>query len=210
MTSVSAKLTFNDPGYIGLPYWPERDLRINISKEVHPKLGPAKKEAALAAACEKHGITRERYDEISKLADRPFYTLDGTRNGEIVIPQRIIQSFLNNANQEAPKAIPRIASKGLTFIGIKLEGGYLRTGRYERDAKLFQRFVKMENSNQRIFSSAPYISDFAATGTFLVDEGIINVGDLRKLIEYGGRWFGIGSARPQGFGRFQVIEWNAA
>jgi len=205
---VQAALTFNGSGYIGLPYWPERNLEINIAKEVHPKLGPAKKEAALQAACEKHGITLEQYQRTCELANRPFYTVDGTRNGEIVIPQRVIQSFLNHASMSAPKAIPKIAEKGLTFIGVKIADGFLRTGKTEKNAKKFERFVKMAESNQRSFASDFYIDDFTARGVFQVDEEVIKVEDLRKLMEYGGRWYGIGSARPQGFGRFQVTGWD--
>ena len=206
---VQAALTFNGSGYIGLPYWPERNLEINIAKEVHPKLGPAKKEAALAAACEKHGITVKDYERIVELANRPFYTVDGTRTGEIIIPQRVIQSFLNHASMAAPKVIPKIAEKGLTFIGVKIHDGFLRTGKTEKDAKKFERFVKMAESNQRSFSSDFYIDDFTARGVFEIDEEVIKVDDLRKLMEYGGRWYGIGSARPQGYGRFQVSGWDA-
>jgi hypothetical protein len=215
ITRISAKLSFGDPGYIGLPYWPERNTLIDIGKDVHPRLGPAKKEAALLAACEKHRITRGQYDEICELAARPFYTDNAGRDGEIVIPQRVIQSFINNTSQSAPKVIPRIDSKGLTFIGVTLDGGSLRTGMHESDAKKFERFVRMardaksgRGSNQPIWCSSDYIANFIACGIFMVEEEIIKAEDLRKLMEYGGRWFGVGSARPQGFGRFQVIEWD--
>jgi hypothetical protein len=205
---VQVALTFNGSGYVGLPYWPERNTEINIAKEVHPKLGPAKKEAALLAACEKHGLTITEYNRVCELAARPFYTTDGTRLGEIVIPQRVIQSFLNHASMSAPKAIPRIQEKGLTFIGVKIVGGHLRTGKTEKDAKKFERFVKMAESNQRSFASDFYIDDFTARGVFEIDEEVIKTDDLRKLMEYGGRWYGIGSARPQGYGRFQVTGWD--
>jgi hypothetical protein len=214
ITRIRSKLKFGDPGYIGLSYWPERNTVINIGKEIHPKLGPAKKEAALLATLEGLGMTRARYHEICELAMRPFYTDNGARNGEIIIPQRVIQSFINNASQSAPKVIPRINSKGLTFIGVTLDGGFLRTGMHESDAKKFERFVrppkdsKGKGSNQPIWCSSDYIADFVAAGTFMVDEEVVKCEDLQKLMEYGGRWYGVGSARPQGFGRFQVIEWD--
>jgi len=209
---IAVSLSFADPGYIGKPYWPQRNTLINISKDVHPKLSEAKKQAALNAACEKRGITMDDYTTLVEMAARPFYTSDETRAGEIVIPQRIFQSFLNNASQEAPKAIPRIPSKGLTFIGVKVSDGnggkFFRTGMYEKDAKLFERFVKMEESNQRTFSSDSYIADFEASGVIDLDEEVIKSDELRKLVEYAGRWTGLGSARPQGFGRFTVSEWK--
>ena len=123
---------------------------------------------------------------------------------------RVIHSFINNTSQLAPKAIAKVESKGLTFIGIKVVDDYLSTGKHESDAKKFERFVKMEDSNQRKWASDFYIDNFGATGTLKVDEEVITVENLRKLFEYGGKWYGIGSGRPQGFGRFQVKEWSAA
>ena len=207
---VDAGFKFSESGFIGLPYWPERNLLINISKDVHAKLGDAKKQAARLAALEKRGISQEQYERTVKRADRPFYTVgdpdDGS--GEIIIPQRIFQSFLNNASQTAPKAIPHIESKGLTFIGVKLEDGFLHTGLTIKDSQVFARFVKMEESNQRTWSESKYIIDFIATGVLVIDEEIIKNDDLQKLIEWGGRYVGIGSARPQGYGRFTVAKWN--
>lgn len=208
MRSISIGLKFSDSGYIGKPFWPETNAIINIMKDVHPKLGDAKKQAAIQAACEKRGITMEQYAEMVERSKNPFYTING-RGSEIIIPQRVFQSFLNNTSQEAPKAIPRIAAKGLTFIGVKIDGGFLRTGKTEKDALLFSRFVKNEESNQRMWAEDPYIQDFIAEGTLLVDEDIIKVPDLQKLVEYGGRLYGIGTARPQGFGRFTVQRWES-
>jgi hypothetical protein len=207
MIRISIGLTFTDSGYIGKPFWPETSQVINISKDVHPKLGDAKKKAAVLAACEKRGITAAQYEEIVERSKNPFYTI-GARGTEIVIPERVIQSFLNNCSQEAPKAIPRIAAKGLTFIGVKIEDGFLRTGKTEKDAKRFGRFVKNQESNQRMWSEDPYIIDFTATGILRVDEEIIRCADLQKMVEHGGRMYGIGTARPQGFGRFVVTKWD--
>jgi hypothetical protein len=108
---------------------------------------------------------------------------------------------------EAPKAIPRIAAKGLTFIGIRVQGGHLATGKQAADGS-FDRFVKNQESNQRQWASSPYIRDFAATGRLQVDPEVIEPEKLKKLIEWGGKWIGIGSARPQGYGRFQVARWE--
>jgi hypothetical protein len=209
---IAIKLTFGELGYIGKPFWPERNTLINISKDVHPKLAGAKREAAIAAACEKRGLSPENYREIQERAARPFYTANEARDGEIVIPARVFQSFLNNASQEAPKVIPKIASKGLTFVGVKVSNGnggaWLRTGKKESDAKMFSRFTKLEESNQRSWQEDAYIYDFDAEGVIDLDESVIKSGDLRKLVEYGGRWYGIGSARPQGYGRFTVTRWE--
>lgn len=207
MRKINVALGFRDSGYIAKPYWPERNTLINITKDVHPKLGDAKKQQAIAAACEKRGITVEEYQRILDKAEWPFYTKNG-RAGEIVIPERIFQSFLNHASMTAPRAIPRIPQKGLTFIGVKISGGSFSTGKTEADAQKFERFVKLEESNQRTFSSDKYIIDFQAQGILELDEEVINATDLKKLVEYGGRWIGIGGARPQGYGRFVVERWE--
>jgi hypothetical protein len=210
VTKVDVGLQFSESGYIGLPYWKERNLEIDIAKDVHPKLGPEKKQAALNAALEKRGLTIKDYQRILKRASRPFYTVkdDDDGSGEIVIPQRVFQSFLNHGSQTVPKVIPRIAAKGLTFIGVKVEDGYFRTGKTIKDAQTFGRFVKMEESNQRSWSESQYIIDFTATGRLIVDESIIKADELQKLVEYAGRYIGIGSARPQGYGRFTVSRWD--
>ena len=213
MVKVNVTLAFDQElGYVGKPFWPEITTLIDISHDVHPKLGDAKKAAAVLAACEKRGITPDQYAEIVARSKRPFYTADESLDGEIVIPTRVFQSFLNNASQECPKAVPKIRAKGLTFVGIKISDGktgrFLRTGKTVKDALPFSRLVKLEESNQRSQQTDLYIADFDAAGVFTVDEEVIKVDDLRKLIEYGGRWYGIGSCRPQGYGRFTVKVWD--
>jgi hypothetical protein len=208
MKRINIALSFTDSGYIGRPFWPEVNTLIDISKDVHPKLGEAKKAAALLAACEKRNISTDQYKKMVEKSLHPFYTIGDVRSAEIIIPQRVIQSLLNHGSMEAPRAIPRIAEKGLTFIGVRVEGGYLRTGKHERDAKKFERFVKNQESNQRRFESELYIDQFEATGILTVDEDVIKVEDLRKLMEYSGKLYGIGSSRPQGYGRFAVTRWE--
>jgi hypothetical protein len=205
MKTIGISLHFTDPGYIGMPYWPAKNTVINIAKEVHPKLGDSKKAAAVRASCEKHGISEADYRQMLIDAERPFYTRNG-EGSEIVIPERIFQSFLNHSSMEAPKAVPRISAKGLTFIGVRVRGGYLATGKKAPDGT-FDRFVKNQESNQRQWASSPYIHDFAAIGVLQVDPEVIEPEKLKKLIEWGGKWIGIGSARPQGYGRFQVMRW---
>jgi hypothetical protein len=209
---IEAALRFDK--YIGLPYWPERNFVIDIAKSVHPKLADAKKLQARTAALEKVGKTMTDYEVALVRAARPFYTINDDNpdlgDGEIVIPARNFLSFVNHASMEAPKAIPRIGAKGLTFIGVRFFGPVdgFRTGLTMTDAKMFSRFVKMAESNQRVFSETPYVANFVAHATLTLDEEVIRAGDFRKLIEWGGKWIGIGGARPQGFGRFTVADWT--
>ena len=205
MVNVEVSLTFDK--YIAKPYWPEISSLINIGKDVHPKLGDAKKAQAIVASCEKRGVTPEEYAQMLVKSKQPFYTIDGARDSEIVIPSRIWHAFINNTSQSAPKAIAKVESKGLTFIGIHVADGFLRTGKTEADAQKFERFVKMEESNERKWSVDYYIENFTATGVLQVDVDNITPATLRKLFEFGGKYYGIGSARPQGYGRFTVAAW---
>jgi hypothetical protein len=212
MSKVKVAFSFNGDGktgYIGQPFWPELNTLINIMKDVHPKLGDAKKQQAIQASCEKQGVSPEEFLRIqAKVETQHFYTKGDSPLSEIIIPERQIQSFLNHASMKAPKAIPTIKEKGLTFIGVRVVDGYLTTGKTEAGASKFERFVVLEGSNQRTFSSSPFIHNFSAEGVLSVDEQIIRLADLCKLCEWGGQWLGIGGARPQGFGRFQVTLWE--
>ena len=212
MKRIEVALHFTS--YIGLPFWPERNFLINISKEVHPKLQGEKRQRAINASLEKAGKTTEDYERAQIRAARPFYTINDKNpdlgDGEILIPTRHFLSFLNHTSQTAPRAVPRISDKGLTFIAIKFNGvPGLKTGKTIRDAEVFGRFVKLAESNQRTWSESQYISEFNAEGTFHLDEEIIKANDLQKLIEYGGKYVGIGSARPQGYGRFTVTRFSS-
>src|ERR1035437_6615191 len=158
---INLALQFNERGYVGKPFWPEISTLISISHDVHPKLGDAKKAAAVLAACEKRNITPAGYADIRERSTRPFYTANDQRDGEIVIPARVFQSFLNNTCQSAPKALEAYKSKGLTFVGVKPGDGnggrFLRTGMTVKDALIFSRLVKLETSNQRSRQDDAYI-----------------------------------------------------
>ena len=70
--------------------------------------------------------------------------------------------------------------------------------------------MKLEESNQRSWQTNPYIVDFQATGEMFCDTTMLKTDDLRRMIDWGGKVVGIGAARSQGYGRFEVIEWNAS
>jgi hypothetical protein len=208
MKKIIVKLQFQKRGYIGNPFWTERNMLINIGKDVHPKLQGDKREKAILAACDKRGVSPEQYQDLQAKAARPFYTINGARDGEIVIPDRVFHSFVNHASMVAPKAVPKISEKGLTFIAINIGGGHLRTGKTEKDSQVFSRPVKLEESNQRSLQEHLHIPEFIAEGVLELDESVVKSDDLQKLVEWGGKWVGVGSCRPQGFGRFTVITWD--
>jgi hypothetical protein len=184
--TVDVSLQFDK--YIAQPYWPERNLLINVARQLHPKWNESKREQGIAAALEKLGKTRQEYNRALIRAVRAFYTIKDQNpdlgDGEIIIPARQFLSFLNHASMKCPKHIPKIAEKGLTFRGIRSIGveGFT-TGKTKADAEVFSRFVKLEESNQRTLSGSPYIADFKARGTIQVREDVIFPDKLRTLVE---------------------------
>jgi hypothetical protein len=108
-----------------------------------------------------------------------------------------------------PKAMHgNMQNRGDVHAAVRIADCKLLTGKTLKDSKLFIRPVKLEGSNQRTESRSPYIQDFTASGTLLVDEFYISCDELKRLLETGGRAAGIGSARIMGFGRFTVSQWE--
>lgn len=208
--AVEIAISFGEMGYAGLPYWPELATLIDIGKEIHPKLKGAKKQQALEAELNKRGLTQADYDRLTIRSQRKFYTENDSDDGsgEIVIPRHVLAGMMVQTVKRAPKnAVPQI-NIGLIHVAFQLQDAKLRTGKTKADAKLFQRFVKNEGSNQRRWDETPYIANFTATGVALIEESLVNAEDFFRVFEFGGRYVGVGSSRDQGFGRFLVSAWD--
>lgn len=209
MSKVTITLDFTgSQGYIAQPFWPALNELIDIHKVsgYNRAKSETNRQKALNAELEKRNLTVADYEKIKVSSQQAFHLAPNT--GEIIIPPRNFYSFINNACQEAPKGVPRIGQKGLTFVALHIDPPGIHTGKQKPDG-WFERFVKMEESNQRSWSRSPYIKDFEAKFTMLVDETIISVKDLKALVSWAGKYIGIGAARPQGYGRFTVTEWDA-
>jgi hypothetical protein len=210
-TAVRIALTFGELGYAGLPYWPELATLIDISKEVHPKLKGAKRQQAIEAELIKRGLTQADYDRLVLRSQRKFYTADNSDDygaGEIIIPRHVLAAMMVQTVKRAPKnAVPQV-STGLIHVAFQLDKGWITSGKTKADAKLYQRFVKNEESNQRRWDETPYVPNFTATGTALIEESLVSADDLFRIVEFGGRYVGIGSCRDQGYGRFIVSAWD--
>jgi hypothetical protein len=190
--------------------WPELATLIDIGKEIHPKLKGAKRDQALEAALTKKGLTKADYDRIVLRSQRKFYVDNDsdTGDGEIVIPRHVLAGMLVQTVKRAPKnAVPQV-NTGLVHVAFQLTEGWLRAGKNKADAKLYQRFVKNEESNQRRWDETPYLPNFTASGTLLIEESLVSADDLFRIFEFGGRYIGVGSCREQGYGRFLVSAWD--
>lgn len=207
-TRLKVVLDFKDGlGYIAQPFWPALNELIDIHKVsgYNRAKSEANRQKALNAELEKRGLTVADYEKIKANSQQAFHLAPNTN--EIIIPPRNFFSFLNNASMEAPKGVPKIGQKGLTFVALQIDPPGIQTGKFKADG-WFERFVKMEESNQRSWSRSPYIKDFEAKFAMLVDETIISVKDLKALVAWAGKYIGIGAARPQGYGRFTVGQWE--
>ena len=201
---IAIALSFNRKGYIANPFWPEQKKLIEIQKcsGFNRLRNEAKRKQTLLAYLEKEGMTMTEYEALQVAATRAFYTV----KNEIVIPPRNFQSFLANVARVA-KSAQRAIEHNQVAVVVELQEPGLRTGKTKPDG-VFSRFVKSEESNERMLAEDSYIKDFTARGALEVREEMVNPKDLKSMIEWGGKYVGIGSARPQGYGRFALVEFT--
>jgi len=200
---IKVALHFNGRGYIADPFWPEMSQLIQIEKKsgFNRLKNEDKRRKSLMAYLEKIGMTEADYAALKAQVARRFHT-DG--NGRIVIPEDKFLAFLRSTVHEAPSSV-RAIDKDQINNSIMLVGGFLWTEKTEANG-IFSRFVKGQDSNERRRQEDAYISDFTARGEMEVDESSVNPEALRKMLEWGGKYKGIGAARPMGYGRFAVVE----
>jgi hypothetical protein len=191
-----------DKGYIGHPYWPEREQVISIRKSsgVDRARSEAKRTATLNAWLTAHDMTREAYEQLVARANRPFYT---AADGEIVIPAHQLHGCMGATAAVAPAAVRLAKPEQIrTFI----EWQDLETGKHKADGQ-YSRFVRNPLTNQRRLEVNDYIEDFLATGTlWLTAED--REKRAREFIAFGGREIGLGAARKMGWGRFVLEDWQ--
>jgi hypothetical protein len=206
MTIQTANIsTYFEKGYIAEPYWPEMARLIDIQKQ--SGMNRAKSSANRRKALEEHlqglGMSFADYEALEKKAREPFYR---TADGEIVMPQHQVESFLANTCHEArhqtrPCEADQVRSR---FICSPWS-----TGKFQEDG-VYERFVVVTGgmggklSNQRSLRSSKYISDFTATGSIKFDPDFVDPPTLRRALEWGGQFVGIGASRKMGWGRFAL------
>ena len=203
--NIRVSFLFDGRGFIGNPYNKCTQQKLEVERQVHPKLKGQKREQALEKACSSVGLSGDDYVRVLEENDRGFVL---GSDGDIIIPERNLRAFINNISQEAPSNIPKIKNKGLAFAALQFPEGGLYTGIALSEAKTWERPVRNENSSVPFWVTSKYISGFTASGTIVVDESIIKEKDLRELIEFGGKYIFLGSCRKQGWGSFKVSKWE--
>jgi hypothetical protein len=207
MITYNLEMQFGQKGYIGDPYWPEREKFINIQKQ--SGMNRARSTANRRKALEEHlgaiGMSLADYEALEKLAKRPFYT----ESGEIIIPELHVMSFLVATCDEARAATRPCEPNQVRSRFIVTPW---TTGKTESDG-VFSRFVtpggggggnKQKLSNQRGLRENDYISNFTAKGLITFDPDFVDAKTLQRGIEWGGTFVGIGACRKMGYGRFQL------
>jgi hypothetical protein len=192
-------------GYIGHPYWPEMARLVDIQKQ--SGMNRAKSSANRRKALEEHlrsiGMTLVQYEALEKKAAEPFYR---DSDGLIIIPELHVVSFLVATCDQA-----RAASRPCEphQVRSRFVCSPWTTGKEQPDGN-FERFVTVTSgtgqklSNQRGFRSNPYIAAFEAHGTISFDAKFVNPDTLKRALEFGGMFVGVGASRPMGWGRFEL------
>lgn len=198
------KVSVHIASYIADPYWPEREKLITIAKE--SGLSRARTEQTRRKALDTYlaanGMDRDRYEELQRLAARPFYLHDG----HIIIPRLHVMSMIAAACDEigardrpCPPALARTLIRPSPWT----------TGKTAPDG-IWERFAVVTSgtgaklTNQRALRRDEYITDADATGTIEIDPATIRPAVLWKALAYAGTHVGIGAARKMGYGRFTL------
>jgi len=207
---TTVKVTLAMHSYIAHPFWPSRNLCIEIEKKsgVNRQKSEDKRVAALKAECGKHGITYERYLELRVEAAEQWY-----RNaaGKIIIPRHQFAGALVQTIAGAPKVLRGPFDKD-NFRAFCQLGDFV-TDREKADGT-FSRFVKLEGSNQRSFQENDYIGQYLDKGEPFTAEGYVTFPEARMeepikaLFAKSVESTGVGAARKMGFGRGVVVKWE--
>jgi hypothetical protein len=202
---IELNLQFGERGYIAHPFWHEQKQLISIQKvSGYNRVRSEQKRAqVLLAELEHRGLTLDQYNDLQLKAKRPFVT---DERGTIVIPADRFCSFLSNIACVAPRAVVAVP-KEQAFVVVDVKSPGLTTGKQEATG-IYSRFVKNEESNERMLAEDPFIGNFTAAGVLVVAEEMVNPEKLKEMIEYGGKYVGIGSARAKGYGRFKISKWK--
>ena len=205
MPFVEHKVRVHLETYIGHPYWPEREKLINIQKE--SGLSRARTAQTRRKALDDYlasiDMTRAQYDDLERLASRPFYTSD---EGVIIVPALHMVSMIV-ATCDTISARARPCPPNLVRTLIRPTGW--QTAKTAPDG-VWERFATVTSgtgqklSNQRALRADPYIEDADATGVIGIDDSDIRAEVLWKALAWAGVHVGIGAARKMGKGRFTL------
>lgn len=210
-------LTVELHSYVGHPYWPEMERLVNITKEsgMSRARSSANRRKALEEYLKAEKMTLADYDELEKLANRPFHVDDA---GHVIIPKGQVDGMLV-ATCDTIRAAGRPCPPDM--VRTVLRASAWRTDFPAADAKMWERYAVVTSgtgaklSNQRGLRRNWYIGanppgeceptkSVTATGTLDINPEMVRPDVLRKALDWAGEWVGIGASRKMGQGRFVV------
>jgi hypothetical protein len=207
MQQTASLLLYFKRGYIAHPYWPAMDKLVNIQK--NSGMNRAKSTANRRKALEEYlrgvGMTLADYEKLEVAAKEPFYR---DESGEIIIPELHVMSFLVATCSEtraANRPCDPNQVRSRFVVTPWPTGKHNADGDYERFA-LVTGGSGQKLSNQRGFRSNPFIADFETRGTISFDQDFVDPATLKRALDHGGMFVGIGACRRMGWGRFVVRE----
>jgi len=209
MTAIRVQLLMQN--YIAHPFWPSRNLCIEIEKKsgVNRQKSEDKRRAALEAECSKRGMTFADYLTAREQAAEQWYRRNGP-GSPIMIPRHQLAGAFVQTIGGAPKALRGMFDRDNFRAYVQI--GDFDTQRTEPDG-VFARFVKLESSNQRSWQENEYIGRYLDQGEPFTAEGLLSIAEeksvptVKALLEAAVRDKGIGAARKMGFGRGVLAAW---
>lgn len=124
--------------------------------------------------------------------------------GKIYFPSRWIKGCLENAAKGVKKGRVDLKSKVIQAVSIYPTMIYPTK---LSDYKIDQQYVRLMGRNL-ILRSRPRFDEWEIEFEINFDEEIISANDIRKLLERGGKFIGIGDGRKIGYGRFKVEKFE--
>ena len=196
-------------GFIAEPFTPEMSRYIDITKQsgMNRARSTANRRKALEEHLKQIGMTLVEFDELERLARRPFI-LD--TDGHILITKTNVQGFLVATTDElrsASKPCPKEQVRSRIGITPWATAKKAPDGVYERFATVTGG-AGNKLSNQRALRSSHYISGFSAHGQMSIDPEFVKPSVLEGAIRWGGENVGIGAARKMGWGRFTLASFE--
>lgn len=191
------KVTVHLTSYIAHPYWPEREKLINITKEsgMSRARTAENRRKALDSYLASAGLTRADFEELERLASRPFHTHDG----HIIVPELATCDRIVSRDRPCPPEVARTLIRPTPWYTDRTDAD----GTWERFA-VVSSGTGAKLSNQRALRADPYIKDASATGTLDIEDSAIRPDVLWKALTWAGTNVGIGASRKMGWGRFTL------
>ncbi len=195
--------------YIAHPFWPEQSSRIDIEKKsgMNRCKSDATRDKALKAYLDTLDMTLEDYHILKAKASRQWYRCDpDDLTSEIVIPRHHLSSCIVQTLNSAPSAIRGPYKSESVRHNIRMSD--FGTGKTVCDG-LFDRYVKLEGSNQRSKQVNEVVQNFEARGTLHVEMDLKKSKDhlktLQNLFGFALKEVGVGASRKMGYGHGKVL-----